>query len=206
MGLVATFIGLEWALGLYVLNLIVILVLGRIAMKVLPGEPVGLIMEMPSYKIPGLKNIVLQTWRKVSSFVIMAFPIIILSTFLIKLIEVIGWLQAFSDALQPITVDWLGLPAIVGITLIFGILRKELALIMLVALLGTEALDTVLTPVQMITFAIVTMFYVPCAATIAVLRKELGLRAALTITVFEIVFAILLAGVVAKILTEYGPW
>ncbi|RLG18738.1 ferrous iron transport protein B [Candidatus Micrarchaeota archaeon] len=203
MGLVATFVGFEWALGLYLLNLLVILVLGRIAFKALPGEPVGLIMEMPSYKLPMLSNIAMEAWRKLRSFVFMAFPIIIISTFLIKLIEVLGWLPLFSNLLSPITVGWLGLPAIVGITLIFGALRKELALIMLAALLGTEAFNTVLTPVQMITFAIVTMFYVPCAATVAALKKEHGWKVALSISAFEIAFAILLAGIMARLLEAF---
>ncbi len=203
MGLVATFVGLEWALGLYILNLAVILVLGRKAFKALPGESVGLIMEMPSYKMPSLKNIGLEAWRELRSFVYIAFPIIIVATFLIKLTELAGLLQPFSDILNPITVGWLGLPSIVGITLIFGVLRKELALIMLAALLGTEAFDTVLTPVQMITFAIVTMFYVPCAATIAALKKEHGWKIALAISAFEIAFAIVLAGLIARILEMY---
>jgi len=203
MGLVARFVGLEWALFLYLLNILVIFVLGKFALKLLPGESVGLIMEMPSYKLPTIKNIIIETWREIKSFAYMAFPIIILSTFLIKLAELLGWLSTISDLLSPITVDWLGLPAIVGITLIFGILRKELALIMLATLLGTESFDLVLTPVQMITFAVVTMFYVPCASTIAALNKEFGWKKTLTISLFEIVFAILLAGIIARILDAF---
>jgi ferrous iron transport protein B len=203
MGLVATFVGLEWAIGLYILNLLVILVLGRLALKALPGEPVGLIMEMPSYKVPSMQDTVLETWHKLRSFIFMAFPIIIITTFLIKIIELLGYLEHISELLSPITVGWLGLPAVVGITLIFGILRKELTIVMLAALLGTEAFDSVLTPVQMITFAVVTMFYVPCAATIAALRRDLGFRNALIISVFEIVFAIVLAGIVSRLLQAY---
>ncbi len=203
MGMVATFVGLEWALALYALNILVILVLGRLALKLLPGEPMGLIMEMPSYKVPAIKNIIMASWMKVKSFVLMAFPIIIVSTFFIKLIELLGYLEPISDLLSPITVGWLGLPAVVGITLIFGVLRKELTIIMLAALLGTEAFDTVLTPVQMITFAVVTMFYVPCLPTIAALRKEQGLKNALIISVFEIVFAIVLAGIISRLLQAY---
>lgn len=200
MGLVATYVGLEWALALYLLNLLVILVLGRIAFKALPGEPVGLIMEMPAYKMPMLKNVLMEAWKELRSFVFMAFPIIAVSTFLIKLAEVLGWLGPISDVISPITVGWLNLPTVVGIALIFGILRKELALIMLASLLGAEAFNTVLTPVQMMTFAIVMMFYVPCAATIAALKKEHGWKTALGISVFEIVFAIFLGGLAARLL------
>ncbi len=200
MGLVAAFVGLEWALALYLLNILIIAILGRIAFKTFPGEPMGLIMEMPSYKMPSLRNILRGAWRKTKSFIFMALPIIILSTLVIKSIEYAGWLPLLSDLLSPITVGLLGLPAIVGITLIFGILRKELALIMLAALLGTEDFSAALTPVQMITFALVSMYYVPCAATIAALNKEFGWKKALAITVFEIVFALLLAGIAARVL------
>ncbi len=203
MGLVATYVGIEWALALYGLNLLVILVLGRIAFKLLPGEPVGLIMEMPCYKIPSLWNIAIQSWRRLHAFVFMAFPIIIVSTFLMKVTELLGLLGPISDMLSPVTVDWLGLPAIVGITLIFGVLRKELALIMLAALLGTEVFDSVLTPVQMITFAVVTMFYVPCVATVAALKKEQGWKNAILISIFEIIFAIVLAGIISRLLQMY---
>jgi ferrous iron transport protein B len=203
MGIVAKYVGLEWAIALYVFNFLMILLLGRIAFKLLPGEPVGLIMEIPSYKMPSLKSIALQSWRQLQAFVFMAFPIIIISTLLIKAAEVAGLLQIFSESLSPVTVGWLGLPAVVGITLVFGVLRKELTIVMLAALLGTEAFETALTPIQMITFSIVTMFYVPCVATIAALKKEQGLKTALLITLFEIIFAIILGGIVFRTLDAY---
>lgn len=203
MGLVAAFVGIEWALALYLLNIIIIAILGRIAFKTFPGEPMGLIMEMPTYKMPVLRNVLRSAWRKTKSFIFMALPIIVLSTLAIKSIEYAGWLAPISQLLSPITVGLLGLPAIAGITLIFGILRKELALIMLAALLGTENFAAALTPVQMLTFAIVSMHYIPCAATIAALNKEFGWKKALAITIFEIVFALLLGGIAARVLPMF---
>jgi len=92
------------------------------------------------------------------------------------------------------------LPSVTGVTLIFGILRKELTLIMLASLLGTTNFATVLTPLQMIVFTLVAMFYIPCISTIAALVKEFGLKKALLITMFEIVFAIVLGGVTLRLL------
>ncbi|HNT61037.1 MAG TPA: nucleoside recognition domain-containing protein, partial [Candidatus Bilamarchaeaceae archaeon] len=203
MGLVAAFVGIEWAAFLYLLNILIIAILGRIAFRALPGEPMGLIMEMPSYKMPSPINIAKTAWLKANSFIWIALPIIIASTVLIKLVEFFGLIGPISDVLSPITVGWLGLPAIAGITLIFGILRKELALVMLAALLGTENFSSALTQVQMLTFAIVSMYYVPCTATIAALAREFGWKKSLAITVFEVMFAILLAGVLARILEAF---
>jgi len=201
LGLVGAFMGIQWALMLYILNLLVIFALGRLAFKTLPGEPTALIMEMHDYRLPHLKTVLKQTWFRLAEFIKIAFPLIIVGSLAIKLVEVLGLLEPIATVLSPVTVMWLGLPAITGITLIFGVLRKELTLIMLATLLGTTNFAQVLTPVQMIVFTLVAMFYIPCIATIAALVREFGWKKALSITVFEIVFAIIVGGVALRVLT-----
>jgi ferrous iron transport protein B len=92
---------------------------------------------------------------------------------------------------------------ITGIVLIFGVLRKELMLVMLAALLETTDFTNVpdFGPIQMFVFTLVSMFYIPCIATIAALIKEIGWGRTLLITIFEILFAILLGGLTFRILT-----
>jgi ferrous iron transport protein B len=201
LGLVGKFLGAQWALALYLFDLLIIFALGRLAFKVVPGEPTALIMEMHDYRWPHLKTVLKQTWFRVVEFIKIAFPLIIVGSLVLKLAEVSGLLEPITTVLSPVTVAWLGLPAITGITLIFGILRKELALIMLATLLGTANFAQVLTPVQMIVFTLVAMFYIPCIATVAALIKEFRWKKALYITVFEIVFAIILGGVALRLLT-----
>ncbi|MEJ5327906.1 MAG: ferrous iron transport protein B [Candidatus Bathyarchaeia archaeon] len=200
LGLVGNFLGIHWALALYLFNFLIIFLLGRLAFKVVPGEPTALIMEMHDYRWPHVKTILKQTWFRVAEFIKIAFPLIIAGSLALKLAEVAGLLEPVAAALSPITVAWLGLPAITGITLIFGVLRKELSLVMLATLLGTTNFAQVLTPVQMVVFTLVAMFYIPCIATIAALVKEFSLKKALLITIFEIVFAILLGGVAFRLL------
>ncbi len=203
MGLVGKFVGIGWALGLYLFAVLVIFAMGKLASKVLPGEPTELIMEMPDYKRPNLKVVVLQTWFRLKKFITIAAPVVIVSGVVIEGIRLMGWLPVLADFLSPVTVGWLGLPSITGILLILGVLRKELILVMLGTLVGTTHFIDVLTPVQMITLALVSMFYVPCIATIAALWKEFGWKRALTISVFEIIFAIGLAGVISRILSAF---
>ncbi len=201
LGLVGAFVGIHWALALYLLNLVIIFILGRVAFKVLPGEPMGLIMEMPPYRKPHARSVLKETWMRVKDFVYIAFPLIIVGSVVLTGLKVGGLLEPIGDALSPVTVGWLGLPAITGVLLIFGILRKELTLVMLATLMGTANFATVLTPTQMIVFAIVVMYYIPCIATIAALVKELRWKKAAYITVFEIAFALLLGGVAFRLLT-----
>lgn len=199
-GLVGKYVGLLWALGLYLFAVIIIFIVGKISSKLLLGEPVELIMPMPDYKTPQLKTIFYQTWDSLKEFVFIAAPIVIISGVVIQGINLAGWMPYISSSLSPITVTWLGLPAITGILLIFGILRKELILVMLAAYLGTTNFGEVLSQQQMITLAVVSMFYIPCVATISVLWKEYGWKKALAICILEILFAIILAGVLKRIL------
>ena len=200
LGLVGAFIGIQWAIALYIIDLLIVFLLGRVAFKALPGEPTALIMEMHDYKVPHPDTVLKQTWFRMQEFVKIAFPLIIVGSFTIKLIELMNLLGPISDFLSPVTVVWLGLPAVTGITLIFGVLRKELTLIMLATLLGTTDFEQVLTPPQMIVFTLVTMLYIPCIATIAALAREFGWKRALFITLFEIIFAVALGGVALRLL------
>jgi ferrous iron transport protein B len=199
-GLVGKYVGLLWALGLYLFAMIVVFTVGKISSKLLLGEPVELIMPMSDYKTPHLRTIFFQTWIALKEFIFIAAPLVVISGVIIQAINLAGWMPAISSFLSPLTVKWLDLPAITGILLIFGILRKELILVMLAAYLGTASFSDVLTSQQMITLAIVSMFYIPCVATISVLWKEYGWKKALTICMLEIMFAILLAGLVKRIL------
>jgi len=201
LGLVGQFVGIQWALMIYVFDLIVIFALGRLAFRALPGEPSALIMEMGDYRVPQLKTVLKETGFRVVEFVKIAFPLIVVGSLAIKVAEVAGLLSPIADLLSPITVAWLGLPVVTGITLIFGVLRKELSLIMLATLLGTTNFGQVLTPVQMVVFTLVAIFYIPCIATISALVKEFGWKKALTITMFEIAFAIILGGVALRLLS-----
>ncbi|RJS88804.1 ferrous iron transport protein B, partial [Candidatus Bathyarchaeota archaeon] len=88
--------------------------------------------------------------------------------------------------------------------LIFGILRKELTLIMLATILGTTNFRIALSPLQMFVFSLVTMLYIPCIATIAACIKELGWKKAIFITVFEVLFALLVGGVAYRIFGFFG--
>jgi ferrous iron transport protein B len=200
LGLVGKFMGISWALALYLFIFLIIFILGRIASKVLPGEPMELIMNMPDYKLPHLKSVITKTWFRLKEFIVIAAPLVIISGVIIKGFYLTGWLTHLSGFLSPVTVQWLGLPAITGILLIFGILRKELILVMLSVLLGTSDFASVLSPVQMLTLALVSMLYIPCIATISALWKEFGWKRALSITAFKIVFAVLIAGFISKIL------
>ncbi len=200
LGLVAVFVNVWWAIALYAIDLAIIFIMGRIALKVVPGESTGLIMEMHSFKVPSLSTALKQTWTRTKSLIYLVLPIYVIASALIQALYVLGVLGPINAALTPITVIWLGLPAISGILLIFGVVRKEFVLLMLVTLVGPN-LAAFLTPVQFIVLALVSMLFIPCLSTITILIREFGVKAATYISAANLVTAIVIGGVAFRLLS-----
>jgi ferrous iron transport protein B len=201
LGLVAAFVGAGWALGLYALDIVIIFALGRIAMKVVPGQSTGLIMEMHSFKTPSFSVVTKQTWARTKSLIYIVFPTYIAGSALVQILYALGVLKPMSDVLSPLTVAWLGLPAITGILLILGVVRKEFILLAAVSVFGSTNLLLYLSPVQMITLALVGILYIPCISTIAVLAKEFGWKATVVISAANFATALILGGAVSRLLS-----
>ncbi|MBS7658130.1 MAG: ferrous iron transport protein B [Candidatus Bathyarchaeia archaeon] len=201
LGLVGKYLGFSAALSLYVINVILIFLLGRLGHKVLLGEAIGLIMEIPPYKTPSIKTILKKTWNKTKDFIYFAFPIIISGTILLEVMRTLNLLASFAVFMKPLIVDWLGLPLLTGIPLVLGVLRKELALILLSEELGTLNFNEVLTPIQMYTFSLVVMVYIPCLSTIATLWREFGFKKALLTSIIYVSLALFIGGLTYRILS-----
>jgi len=201
LGLVAAFVSPAWALALYAIDLVLIFLFGRIAMKVVPGKSTGLIMEMHSFKIPSLSVVSRQTWARTKSLMYFVFPIYVVGSALVQVLYAVGVLEPVSNAVSFMTVWWLGLPAVAGILLILGAVRKEFILLALTAIYGSTRLALFLSPVQLITLALVGILYLPCISTIAILIKEFGWKAAGTISIANVLSAILAGGIAARLIS-----
>jgi ferrous iron transport protein B len=119
----------------------------------------------------------------------------------IEFLRVFNFLDYVTQALTPLTVTWLGLPAFTAILLIFGILRKEANLALLISLAGGASIASIISPLQMVVFAIVIMLYIPCISTIAALWKETGFKLTLAMVLAEIILALLVGGLAFRLLS-----
>ncbi|TXT55464.1 MAG: putative Fe2+ transport system protein, subunit B [Promethearchaeota archaeon] len=197
MGLVGRYLGFFWVVLLFTINFSVVLLIGRILNKTMPGQCTELIMEMHEYRMPNFNVIMKQTWIRSKEFIFKAMPIIIVLGISLEILLLFRLLDPLNLILSPITVVWLGLPVITGVFLIYGILRKELTLVLLQIMassLGLTLLE-LLNPLQMFIFSLVTMLYIPCFATIIVIAKQTNWKYALQVSFLEIFIAILLGGV-----------
>lgn len=201
LGLVAAFLNPWWALALYTVDIVLIFVLGRIALKVIPGQSTGLIMEMHSFKLPSMSVVLKQTWSRTKSLIYLVFPIYIIGSVVVQVLYAVGVLEPLSNAFSPLTVGWLGLPAIAGVLLILGVIRKEFIILGAVAIFGTTNLALFLTPLQLLTLALVGILYLPCLSTIAILAKDFNWKTAIAISMANLVTAIIVGGVFYRILS-----
>jgi ferrous iron transport protein B len=195
-GLVAYALGPYWALGVYLFNLVVIAILGKVSTWILPEASPGLLMEIPDYRLPTLTNLFRKSWHSLKEFIIVAWPILIGGSLILSLLQFWHLEPYVNDLFWPFTYA-LGLPTAVGVTLIFGIMRKELSLVMLTQALGTTHVTAVLTLTQLLTFTIFVLFYMPCASTIAAMGRELGWKGAGVAAGISLVLALVL-GVVTR--------
>lgn len=210
-GAVAYYAGWQAALGVYGIVLVVWVLAGLGLNKILRGKPTGLVMEMFPFRRPHLGTIIKKTWFRFKSFVFMAVPILLIGSMVLGGLYETGYLAEFAQPLSPVIEGWMGLPAVAGLTLIVAVLRKELALQLLVALAvmeyGADVQDNLLlimSKSQLFVFALVTAIYIPCAATIAALGRELGWKRTAAISVFTIALAVLVGGIVNQVTKVFG--
>jgi len=196
LGTVGFFIGVKYALMIYGIILLLIFIVGWTLNRILPGRVSGMVMEMPPLRMPMGRAILFKTWVRMKSFIYFATPLLLLGSLLIAVLQVSGLIYGIVAPLAPLTVGLLGLPPLTIIPLLYGFIRKEGALVLLTAIFGSSDLTAFMSPIQIFVCALVVAIYVPCAATIAILGRELGWKNAVLISVCTFLLAVILGGAV----------
>jgi ferrous iron transport protein B len=174
-GLVGYYLGGTAALGIYLFNAIIIALLGNFLSRLMPEDTPGIILEIPPYQLPSLKNLLSKSWLRIKDFIIIAWPLLVIGSAILSIAEYFNFDFFINRLISPLTMI-LGLPPEVGTTLLFGILRKELSMIMLFQALNTTNVLSVLSAGQILVYTVFIIFFIPCIATIGVLGKEIGWR------------------------------
>jgi len=200
-GLVAAFIGLAAAMSVYLIVMVIILITGMILSRVTPGEQFGMILEMSPLRRPIAKNVLLKSWLRIREFLVIAMPLLVVASIVLGLFQYSGLMAAFEEFIEPFSIAVFGIPSYATTALIFGILRKEMALETLVILAGTADLGSVLSMAQIYIFAVVSVLFIPCIATIAVLKKEVGIKTAFVVSAYTLITGILVGALLNMLLT-----
>ncbi len=194
LGTVGFFLGVQYALVIYGIVLALIFLVGWLLNRFLKGQVSGMIMEMPPLRRPMFGPLLSKTWMRMKHFIYFATPLLILGSLVIGALHISGVLTIITEPLSPLTLGWLGLPAVTIVPLIYGFIRKEGALVLLVTIAGTSNLLAFMSPLQLFVYALVITIYVPCLATVSALAHELGWKSSILISIGTFVIALLVGG------------
>lgn len=170
----------------------VLIAVGVILNRGLPGGSTGLLIDLPPLRIPRLSNVVTKTFTKAQLFIEEAGPIFLLGSLIITLMQVNGWLGVIEDAVAPIIVNWLNLPKEMAVVFIMGIVRRDFGVAGLTKL--------ALSPPQTLVALVTATLFVPCIASMMVILKERNLKEAILIWIGSWLSAFGVGGVLAQVL------
>lgn len=212
----------KWAwvvtIGLYVLGILIGILVAFLSKKfVFKGEAIPFVMELPNYRMPGMKNVGQLLWEKVKDFLKRAFTVILIATIAIWFLQTFDFkLTMVSDASKSMLAVISGAIAVifkplgfgdyrVVTSLISGILAKEGVVSSLIVLFGSEAaIAEAINPYAGFCLLIFCLLYTPCVAALSSIRRELGQKWALGIALFQLVIAWCFAGVFSLIFHLFG--
>ncbi len=196
LALAGKYLGGVGVFVIFLLTMIVIAILGRLLSRRYPDSGPGQVQEIPPYALPSWRSLLANTWARTSDILTIVTPLLVGGSVVLALLSHFGTDHAINTALTPITTWWLGLPAVLGVPILFGILRKELSLLMIYQALGSFDVGAHLDWVQIMTFLLFLTFYIPCISTFAVMLKTIGRKEALFSVSLSVGVALLVSGVV----------
>lgn len=195
-------------IGLYITGIVLAILLALIFKNSLfKGKPVPFVMELPNYRFPSAKNVLLLLWEKAEDFITRAFTVIFTAT------VIIWFLQSFDVRLNVVADSSQSILALIGqiispiftplgfndwritTALISGFTAKEAVVSTLGVLMGTgtaelsSVLGNLFSPLSSVSFLVFTLLYTPCVASIATVKKELGTLSAILMVIFQCVLA-----------------
>lgn len=179
--------------ALYLFGIILAIIISYIFKDtVFKGKPVPFVMELPNYRFPSIKSVMLLMWEKAKDFLQKAFTVIFVATI------IVWFLQTFDTRLNVVTDSSKSLLGLIGhiiaplfkplgfgdwrivTSLVSGFSAKEAVVSTLSVLMGVgnselpSVLSSIFTYKTAVSFLVFTLLYTPCVAAVATIKKELG--------------------------------
>jgi ferrous iron transport protein B len=170
----------------------VILAVGYLASKVIPGESSDFILEIPPIRLPQLGNLAVKTMARIEWYLREAVPLFLLGTFILFAADRMGWLLWLQKASEPLVVGLLDLPPKTSEAFLIGFLRRDYG----AAGLFDMARSGLLTNLQVVVSLVTITLFIPCLANFLVIIKEQGTKVAAGMALFIFPFAILVGALV----------
>jgi ferrous iron transport protein B len=170
---------------------VVMIIVGYLSSKLLPGRQSEFILELPPLRLPVFSNILIKTLARIEWYLKEVIPIFILGTLILFILDksqLILWIEQISE---PIVQNLLGLPAKATEAFLIGFLRRDYGAAGLFNLANQGLLDANQIVVSVVT---ITLF-MPCIANFLMIIKELGIKVAVAMSLFIVPFAFIVGGI-----------
>jgi ferrous iron transport protein B len=199
MGMLASVSLSATMIWLVVIGLVMLFV-GWLAARVLPGERSPLILELPPLRRPILGNVLTKTLARLEWYLKEVVPLFLLGTAIMFGMEKTGLLDLLIGVGEPVVSGWLGLPAEASAVFLLGFLRRDFGATGLF-LMASQGL---LSPIQVVVSMVTITLFIPCVASVFMIGKSRGWRTSLAITAVVFPLAFIVGGLIKQILMTIG--
>ncbi len=200
IALIAAIGGLKiWAIYLGVIFTVMVLV-GTVLNRLIQGKSTDLLIDLPPIRLPLLLNTFNKTLFRVINFLREALPVFAIGSLLISVLNITGFLRWLQQALSPVVINLLHLPAEFSDIFIMGMIRRDFASVGLLEMAGLENNTGILTDLQILVASIVITLFVPCLAALLVIYRERGLKETILLWIGSFAISIIVGTILTRIL------
>ncbi|HRH14834.1 MAG TPA: ferrous iron transport protein B [Azonexus sp.] len=166
----------------------VLLLVGFLASRLIPGRRIPLVTELPPMRMPILGNVLKKTAGRLKWYLVEVIPLFLLGTFIMFVLDKTGALPGIIKVGEPLVTGWLGLPPEASAAFVMGFLRRDFGAT------GLFAMAHALSPIQAVVGMITITLFIPCFASLMMMVKEQGVKIALAMVAVIVPFAFLIGG------------
>jgi ferrous iron transport protein B len=178
----------------------VLLVVGWIASRILPGERTSLLLELPPIRWPMFSSVITKTLVRLEWYTKEVVPLFLLGAAIMFAMDKIGFLTFLTQLGEPLVKGWLGLPPEASMAFLLGFMRRDFGATNLFLM----ASDGLLSPQQVVVSMVTITLFVPCIAALLMIAKSRGWRTMLAMVAVIFPLAFFVGGLLNLILQAIG--
>ena len=179
---------------------IVLLAIGWLAARLLPGERTKLLVELPPMRWPVFSNVTLKTLARIEWYLKEVIPLFLLGTALLFIFDRTGILNQIIKLGEPLVSGWLGLPPEASAAFLVGFLRRDFGATGLFVMQS----EGLLSPIQIVVAMVTITLFVPCLASVLMIAKERSWKTAICMVALITPLAFIVGGLLFRLLSTVG--
>jgi ferrous iron transport protein B len=180
--------------------ILVMLAIGWLAARLIPGERTQLLVELPPLRWPVLSNVVTKTVARIEWYLKEVVPLFLIGTALLFILDRTGLLNSIIQAGEPLVAGWLGLPPEASAAFLVGFLRRDFGATGLFVMQS----QGLLSPMQVVVAMVTITLFIPCIASVMMIAKERGWYTAIGMVILVLPLAFLVGGILYRLLRLIG--